>query len=311
MNSEIKPTVSICCITYNHEKYIAQAIESFLMQKTNFPYEIIIGEDCSRDQTRAVCIEYHKRYSDKIKLFLNNSNKGMHRNFLDSLDACQGKYIAVCEGDDYWIDPYKLQKQVAYLEANPEYGLVFTDADHYHEVDGSHIRAYDKTFRRRIPTGDVLSVLLQGVNPYKTCTALFRKSLIDKYGEISSMSRFKMSDFILWLYIASLAKIGCLPDSTAVYRIRNISASHHEEVNGFLAFCRSGYKATAFFAAYYNHPLDRKKMKQNYRKAILTYCINSKQYKELFKHAGCFPFALVAIFKEITRRLIVLGEKRR
>lgn len=126
MNSIIKNnmTVSVYMVTYNHEKYIAQAIEGVLIQKTSFPIELIIGEDCSTDRTRTICEEYASKHS-LIKLLLSEKNMGAMANFIRTLSACGGKYIAFCEGDDYWTDPYKLQKQVDFLEANPEYALCF------------------------------------------------------------------------------------------------------------------------------------------------------------------------------------------
>lgn len=120
--------VSVCMITYNHEKFISEAIEGVLMQKTTFPIELIIGEDCSTDTTRSICIDYQKKYPEIIKLQLPETNKGMMRNFIENMQAATGKYIALCEGDDYWTDPYKLQKQVDFLEANPEYSIIFHNA---------------------------------------------------------------------------------------------------------------------------------------------------------------------------------------
>ncbi|MBI5134906.1 glycosyltransferase [Candidatus Uhrbacteria bacterium] len=120
-----KPLVSIVCATYNHELYIAQAIESFLMQKTAFEVEIIIGEDCSADKTKEICIFYKKKHLDKIKLLLQEKNIGAMQNHVSALRASEGKYIANCDGDDYWTDSYKLQKQVDYMERHPECSLCF------------------------------------------------------------------------------------------------------------------------------------------------------------------------------------------
>ena len=126
-----KPLVSVCCVTYNHVGFIRDAIDSFLMQKTDFNYEICLGEDASNDGTRGICVEYAKKYPDKIRLFLrsrddvikiNGTATGRY-NFIETLKECKGKYIALCEGDDYWTDPYKLQKQVDFLEANSEYSF--------------------------------------------------------------------------------------------------------------------------------------------------------------------------------------------
>lgn len=123
-----KPFLSILCITYNHEKFIKQAIESWLMQKTNFNFEIIIADDASTDKNQKIIRKYYHDYQKVINPILRKKNIGPNFNWLDAFSHCKGKYIALCEGDDYWIDPLKLQKQVDFLENNPEYSLCFHDA---------------------------------------------------------------------------------------------------------------------------------------------------------------------------------------
>jgi len=119
MNS--KPIVSVVCITYNHANFIGQAIEGFLNQETNFPYEILIGDDCSTDSTREIINGYIERNPGKIKLITSSTNRGFHKNLISTASASTGTYVAMCEGDDYWCDPYKLQKQVDFLQSNPSY----------------------------------------------------------------------------------------------------------------------------------------------------------------------------------------------
>ena len=126
------PLVSVHMITYNHEPYIAEAIEGVLMQETDFPIELIIGEDCSTDRTAEIVIEYQKKHPDIIRIITSDKNVGAHKNGWRAEKACRGKYVAYCEGDDFWIHPKKLQMQVDYLEAHPECGLVDSD---YRVVD--------------------------------------------------------------------------------------------------------------------------------------------------------------------------------
>jgi glycosyltransferase involved in cell wall biosynthesis len=121
----MEPVVSICMSTYRHEQFIQQAIEGVMMQQTTFPIELVIGEDYSNDSTRAVCEEMAARYSGKIKLLPSDRNYGQNHNLSRTVKACTGKYIALCEGDDYWIDPGKLQKQVEFLESHPGVVLCF------------------------------------------------------------------------------------------------------------------------------------------------------------------------------------------
>ncbi|MBL8356229.1 MAG: glycosyltransferase [Delftia acidovorans] len=122
------PMVSILCLAYNHEKFLSQALDSFLMQRTDFSFEIVVGEDCSQDGTAEILSDYAERFPGKIHAIFNTSNIGMIQNAMRTHELCRGKYIASCEGDDYWTDPEKLQKQVDFLEKNPDYVLCFHDA---------------------------------------------------------------------------------------------------------------------------------------------------------------------------------------
>jgi len=117
--------VSINCTTYNHEMYIADAIESFLMQKTNFDYEILIGEDCSTDNTKKIVEALAKKHPNKIRVITSSKNVGARKNSMRLLENSRGKYIAECEGDDYWTDPYKLQKQMDYMVSHPNCSMSF------------------------------------------------------------------------------------------------------------------------------------------------------------------------------------------
>ena len=122
--------VSIVCITYNHELYLRQTLDGFLMQETSFPVEIILAEDCSTDGTRTICEEYAAKYPDKINYIFRDHNVGYNENEYEAMCAAKGKYIAYCEGDDYWTDPLKLQKQVDFLESHPEYSVCWHRCKH-------------------------------------------------------------------------------------------------------------------------------------------------------------------------------------
>ncbi|UII31661.1 glycosyltransferase [Fulvivirga ulvae] len=130
-----EPLVSVCVQTYQHEPFIRQCLDSILQQKTNFTFEVLIGEDASKDETRNICIEYANKYSDKVRLFLHNRENNIRIdgtptgrfNFAYNLFSSKGKYIALCEGDDYWTDPLKLQKQIDFLEENERFVISFHD----------------------------------------------------------------------------------------------------------------------------------------------------------------------------------------
>src|SRR5262245_52106657 len=112
--------VSVLIITYNHESFIAQAVKSALERRTDFEYEIVIGEDCSTDGTRRILMDLQGRYPKRVRLLLHDRNVGMQENLIRVLRACQGDYVALLEGDDFWLSSHKLQKQVDYLAAHPE-----------------------------------------------------------------------------------------------------------------------------------------------------------------------------------------------
>ena len=168
-----KPLVSICCITYNHEKYIAQALDSILMQKFNSDYEIVVGEDCSTDNTRKILLEYADRFPDKFKLLLHEKNVGLMQNFVMTMCACAGKYIALCECDDYWTDPYKLQKQVDFLEIN----LDFSGSAHQSLVQYENKQRVQHLFYKNVKPILQLNNFLAGM-VFHTASLVYRAKII-------------------------------------------------------------------------------------------------------------------------------------
>ena len=132
----MQPKVSVCITTYNHEKFISQALDSVLMQKTDFEFEVLVGEDDSSDNTREIVKEYARKYPDKIRLFLNDRKNVIfingaptgRWNFVNNLKHSKGEFVALLEGDDYWVDENKLQKQVAFLNQNKDYSISFHNA---------------------------------------------------------------------------------------------------------------------------------------------------------------------------------------
>jgi glycosyltransferase involved in cell wall biosynthesis len=123
-----QPVLSVCLITYNHGRYIREALNGIVMQRVNFSWEIIVADDCSKDDTRAIVKEYADKHPGQFKLVFQEKNVGPARNWMDLLAAATGKYVAYMEGDDRWNDPEKLQKQVDFLEHNPEYVISCHDA---------------------------------------------------------------------------------------------------------------------------------------------------------------------------------------
>ncbi len=206
--------LSVCMITYNHEKYIAQAIEGVLMQKTKFAFELIIGEDNSTDKTREICINFRNNNSDKINLTLNDSNLGMICNFIETYKKCKGKYIAFCEGDDYWTDLFKLQKQVDFLEANPEFTLSFHSVSCINE-NGKTTRVLPENLSKSILS--IADLALGNFIPTVSC--------IHRNGPINSFPEFVFNapaiDYIFHLLNTKNGRIGYINSNMGVYREHN------------------------------------------------------------------------------------------
>ena len=209
------PTVSVPMITYNHEKFIAQAIESVLMQETDFPVELIIGKDCSTDGTRLVVKAYAEKYPNVIRALLPERNLGMQRNGVAVLMACRGQYIACLEGDDYWTDPRKLQKQVTLMEQNPQYSMCATACRNVvMQPDGKERETgvYPCGNTKKIYNlEDVLSYY-----PFRTLTFMLKNGLV-KFPDW--LQRVKYGDMCTLVLFAEQGPIAYLPELTATYRI--------------------------------------------------------------------------------------------
>jgi predicted O-linked N-acetylglucosamine transferase (SPINDLY family)/GT2 family glycosyltransferase len=205
--------VSVLMITYNHEKFIAQAIDSILMQEVNFEYEIVIGEDCSTDNTRQIVIEYQKRYPDKIRLLLPELNIGMLPNFTNTYKACKGEYIAVLEGDDYWITTSKLKKQVDFLERNLDFSICFNDTFIIEQENNCAFKLFPHTSSHETCTIERLI----SDNYISTPSVMYRAGLVNDFPDWYHEQGF--GDWTLHLMHAKHGKIGHIDEVMSVYRI--------------------------------------------------------------------------------------------
>ena len=211
MNSQNVPLVSVSLITYNHEKFINQAIEGVLMQNVNFLYEIVLGEDCSVDKTRQIIKEYAENNPRRFKLILHEKNVGAMANQKLVFESCIGKYIALLEGDDYWTDPLKLQKQVDFLEQHKEYTMCFHEAD-VTNATNVFLRKYnnieeDKDFD--------LTDLIKS-NNISTASVVFRGKIIEMIPKL--FYQLQIGDWGLYMINARNGKIRYLKDCMSVYR---------------------------------------------------------------------------------------------
>lgn len=202
--------VSVCMITYNHEEFVAEAIEGVLMQQTDFDYQLIIGEDCSTDDTRKICETYLEKYPNRIELLPSEKNLGMMPNFIRTLNTCTGKYIALCEGDDYWTDPLKLRKQVDFLEGNQNFTICFHQSKQlFDNGDIADFNNYkeDKTFTLQ----DIITN-----NTISTASCVFRNHHLH-FPKWYFQS--PAGDWALHILNAQFGDIYYMNDSMSIYRI--------------------------------------------------------------------------------------------
>ena len=207
--------LSVCMVTYNHEPYIAQAVESALAQQTEFPFEIVIGDDCSTDRTRAILSDFARRAPDIIRLRLAERNQGARTNFLGTLNACCGKYVAMLEGDDYWTSPQKLQKQVDALEARPDWAICFHSAEISYEDGLSGPKYLPDDWQR--PEATLVDLLRE--NFISTNSVVFRHRLFPQFPDW--YFKLTLGDWPLHLLNAAHGNIGYLPEVMSVYRVHS------------------------------------------------------------------------------------------
>lgn len=220
------PVVSVNMITYNHEPYIRQAVEGVMMQETDFEFELVIGEDCSTDKTREICFEYQRKYPDKIRVLWWHENVSkLGGNGRRTLVHCRGEFIAFCEGDDYWTDPLKLQKQFDLMRRYPNAGICFSGVRFYYEATG-RVRAPMAAESREgiMPGREFCEWLLLQQNPkgrniLQTSGVMYRESVYEEAKNRFYISRALGYDINLWLGCASVSDVVFLPDIVSTYRI--------------------------------------------------------------------------------------------
>lgn len=239
--------VSVICATYNHVSFISQCLEGLVNQQTSFDYEILINDDASTDGTADIVRDYAVRYPGKIRAVLQRENqysRGVEISIGILYPLAEGKYIAECEGDDYWTDSLKLQKQVDYLETHPEVPMCYTSAKVYNNdreafdkgVAGSEYMGYE-------------SLLFE--NPVPAMTACFRRDILLRYlDQVHPLEHhWATADYPKWLFMAECGPLAYIPEVTGVYRdFSPASISHPRDYSSRLAFLLSIMDVSVFYA---------------------------------------------------------------
>ena len=223
-----QPLVSVCMITYNHERYLAEAIEGVIRQQTSFPVELIIGEDCSKDRTREIAFEYQRRFPETIRLITSKRNIGMQQNYHRVIMAARGKFIAFCEGDDFWHVPDKLQQQIQFLEHNDTFILT---CGNYRSRNVSNGKVTERSLHvpEHLHEGSLTDDLILHRLLVKTLTVCARansvKAVLKEHVECTS-ERFLMADTQTMIELSRLGRVKYMPHVLGTCNELPESASH-------------------------------------------------------------------------------------
>jgi glycosyltransferase involved in cell wall biosynthesis len=221
--------VSVCVPTYNHESYIAQMLDGALMQQTDFDFEIVIGDDASTDSSPAIIQRYSDQYPEKIRAFLHPENQGPkeprefagRNNVLQLVKACRGEYVAMCEGDDYWTDPLKLQKQVDFLDQRPDFAVCHHNMLVTYE-DGSPSHTFNKADQKATST---IADILEDKWFFATASWMYRNHfLTEDFADWHAKAA--AGDWAIMIQLAAKGKIGYLSDIMGVYRRHSAGLSN-------------------------------------------------------------------------------------
>ncbi|MFV8368175.1 glycosyltransferase family 2 protein [Flavobacterium sp. LB2R40] len=272
--------LSVSMITFKHELYIKQAIEGVLMQETNFEFHLIIADDCSPDATPQIVKDIIDNHPNgyRVKYFRHEKNMGMQTNGSFALQQCKGKYVAVCEGDDYWIDPLKLQKQVDILENNPEYKFCITNLDFYNQSTSKFDRSILNTFKKPLYL-DIEDFLVKKAF-MAPCTWLGTREcfFLTNINDIQSDG-----SFAIFMDVLQNTKVYFLDDTTSVYRILQESASHSNSFLKMLNYNQGIYRTQLHYIEKYNLSRLKNIVYESYRDSIKLMLRKNYQNIELSK----------------------------
>lgn len=242
------PLVSVCMTAYNHAPYIARAIEGVLAQRTTFAVELVLSDDCSTDGTGAICRDYAARCPGRIRLVTGATNVGMRANYRRTIGAYRGRYVALCDGDDWWSDPLKLQRQVDALEADPACGICYTRVCCYEQAEGR----YGENFPLGAGATTFEALLLNNTIP--NCTAVVRRDLLAGYyadPELRPLERpWPLEDYPMWLWMSQRCTIRFEERVTAVFRVLPDSGSHQSSPERQIAYFDSIFDIKSWFDAH-------------------------------------------------------------
>lgn len=311
--------VSVLVLTYKQAKYISKCLDSILSQKVDFRYEIVVGEDCSNDGTKEMLLEYQKLYPDRFVLLLNETNMGPSLNTHNGLVHCRGKYITACEGDDFWIDDTKMQKQVEFLETHPEYSAIATNTVNV-DNEGNNPK---------------VTLMKWQVNKTYTLKHFLRYGMVIHGNSIMRRNNFlelderyckfryaepTMGDVFSRVMIYDMGKMYVLPDITHAHRDGSLDKTSYTATNkeNTIELTKMYFRIVDNITAYYGGKYNLEKLKANRMGLVLRGRLirrNSmlwSEYLGLWKELPyrlrwlCFERCIQKLTREVVR---VMGRK--
>ena len=220
MNDVEQPSVSVVVCTYNQEQWIRQTLDSILYQDTDYPFEVVIGEDWGTDGTRDICKEYARKFKN-VQLVEQDHNLGVTANWVNCVRHSSGKYLMECGGDDFWHNSNKIQMQVDYMEEHPQCVVCHTDIDQLNVVTGENIKSYKQSKGMAVPQGRIQREILSGKAGISAVTLCMRKSCVEKHVPLDKYVelQFPREDWPTLLILSAYGDVMYLPESTATYRV--------------------------------------------------------------------------------------------
>lgn len=269
--------ISVIVVTYNQESSIGRTLDSILAQETDAEFEIIIGDDCSTDGTEAVCRRYAEKYPDKIKYIRRSENLGVTRNYFDCIERAQGRYLADCAGDDFWIDNSKLQKQFEILEKRPDVTVVATRWNIFRANDNSKTPSPEAYPPGEYEGSSLLVPIITDGAPIHLCTCLYRKKIIndalDTKREFMIDAAYSCEDQQILLALADAGKIVVLPDITLNYSVGHDSISHRHEFRNRFAYSLKAFRQSLKLQQSFLDDIDGEKIEKvrKYNEKLTNY----------------------------------------
>ena len=266
LEKSLIPKVSVFCMVYNHEPFLEQCLEGFLMQKCLFDFDIVVGEDCSKDSSREILLKYQSKFPGKFKLLLHEHNVGAANNQNMVLSSCTGSYIAMCEGDDYWTDPLKLQKQVGFLEKNKHVSII---SHNVNLLKGNElIKGSGISFNCKVSLKNMIRY-----NMMNTLSVVFRNKLVAFDYEI--LAKYPIGDWPLFCLILKYGDGILSKEVMATYRVHDNGAWSNKEENEIKQIL------TAIFEQYKKDFPKKKKIIERANRMLIE---NFDKYNSMYSH---------------------------